>query len=266
MIVTRKFCFVSVIVPAIGLLGCAQTPMGPMVQVMPGPHKSFDAFRADGAYCQQYSTQQVAGQAQAANNQAIGGALLATALGAGLGAAVGGGQGAGIGAAAGAGLGAGGAAGASGAAQGGIQQQYDNAYSQCMYSKGNQVAGYQPLDVGPEPGGRPMAQGPNPALVRAVQSELIRLSYLSGNADGQLGGRTSGAIRSFERAGGLPVDGTVSPRLLAKLQSTPGSGAAVAAAPAGPSGWVAPSQAAATGAPPPASGASGWVTPVAAPQ
>jgi hypothetical protein len=42
------------------------------------------------------------------------------------------------------GLGAGGAADASEAAQGGIQQQYDNAYSQCMYSRGNLVAAYEP--------------------------------------------------------------------------------------------------------------------------
>ena len=47
------------------------------------------------------------GQAQAANNQAVGGAVLTTVLGAGLGAAIGGGHGAAIGAASGAGLGAG---------------------------------------------------------------------------------------------------------------------------------------------------------------
>jgi hypothetical protein len=29
------------------LAGCAATPMGPTVQVMPGPGKSFDAFQAD---------------------------------------------------------------------------------------------------------------------------------------------------------------------------------------------------------------------------
>ncbi len=263
MTIACRIGFIAVIMPALGLVGCAQTPMGPMVQVMPGPHKSFDAFQVDQSYCKQYSAQQVAGQAQAANNQAIGGALLATALGAGLGAAVGGGNGAGVGAAAGAGLGAGGAADASAGAQGGIQQQYDNAYSQCMYSQGNQVAGYEPPpDFGQPAGGRPVAQGPNPALVRAVQSELIRLNYLSGGADGQLGGRTSGAIRSFEHASGLPADGTVSQRLLAKLQATPGSAPSVASAAPGaaPAGWVAPASAS---APPPA---SGWVTPVATPQ
>ncbi len=71
-----------------------------------------------------------------------GSALLGGVLGAGLGAAVGGGRGAGIGAASG--VVAGTAIGASGSAnqQYGIQRQYDIAYSQCMYSRGNQVPGY----------------------------------------------------------------------------------------------------------------------------
>ena len=128
------YCF-----PLPVLAGCAQTPFGPTVQVMPGPHKSFEAFASDGQYCKSYSQSQVAGQAQAVNNQAVGGALLATALGAGLGAALGGGNGAAIGAASAAGLGTGVSADASANAQAGIQAQYDNAYAQCMYTKGNQV-------------------------------------------------------------------------------------------------------------------------------
>jgi outer membrane lipoprotein SlyB len=129
------------LLPAAGLAACAQAPMGPTVQVLPGARKSFEAFQLDAATCQQYSQGQVAGQAETANNRAIGGAVLGTVLGAGLGAAVGGGRGAGIGAASGAGLGTAAGAGYSADAQGGIQAQYDNSYSQCMYSKGNRVAG-----------------------------------------------------------------------------------------------------------------------------
>ena len=257
MVSLRKFGILVALGPA-ALTGCAQSPLGPTVQTMVGPHKTFEAYQLDVESCKQYSSQQVSGQADAANQQAAAGAVLATALGAGLGAAVGGGRGAAEGAALGATLGAGGAAGASGSAQEGIQQQYDNAFGQCMYSKGNDVAGYEPINPGVRYGGR--AQGPNPALVRSVQSQLIRLNYLSGGADGQMGGRTSGAIRSFERASGLPSDGTVSQRLLARLQATPGS-AGVAQAPPPAAGWVAPSQ-----GPAPAAAASSWVTPVAAPQ
>ena len=131
--------------------------MGPRVAVMPGQNKPFEVFQQDQAVCQQYANQQVGGQAQQANNQAVGSAVVGTLLGAGLGAAIGGGRGAAIGAAGGAVAGT--AYGASGSqnAQGGIQRQYDIAYQQCMYSRGNQVPGYQ---------GAPPAYGPPPPAYR----------------------------------------------------------------------------------------------------
>jgi hypothetical protein len=130
------------------LTACAATPMGPMVQVMPGRGKSFDAFQVDQANCKYYAQGQVQGQAEAANNRAVGGAVLTTALGAGLGAAIGGaagnvGAGAAIGAASGAAGGAAYGADASSQAQYSIQQQYDNAYAQCMHAKGNLVPGFE---------------------------------------------------------------------------------------------------------------------------
>jgi len=258
------------------LAGCAQTPMGPTVQVMPGPGMSFDQFQADQANCKSYAAGQVQGQAESANQQAVGAGVLTTVIGAGLGAAVGGaygnaGAGAAIGAASGAGMGA--AYGASGSsyAQMTIQQQYDNAFSQCMYAKGDQVPGYAPIAVAPPP--PPVSSGPDP-LVRSTQSELIRLGYLQGGADGYMGPKTGGAISSFEQANGLPVDGSPSPRLLARLQSTPtGAPAPTASA---PSNWVAP--AGSPGAAPPAGSAgtapppagqsaapSGWVAPAKTP-
>ncbi len=204
--------------PLLLLAGCAQTPMGPTVQVMPGPGKSLEAFSYDQAGCKQFAEQAVAGQAQNANIRGVAAGAITTALGAGLGGAIGGGRGAGIGAAGGA-LG-GGAIGASGSAsaQGGIQQQYDNAFSQCMYTKGNMVPGYAPMMMQSPPPPGPVGYDPN--LTRAVQVQLYRLGYLPTAPDGVFGPRTSSAISSYEQASGLPVDGVPSAPLLGRLQAT----------------------------------------------
>jgi hypothetical protein len=206
---------IGVLTPMLLLAGCAETPMGPTVQVMPGPGKSFDAFQFDQAGCKQFAEQSVAGQAQAANTQAVGAAALTTVVGAGLGAAIGGGRGAGIGAASGAIGGTAIGAAASSNAQLSIQQQYDNAFAQCMFAKGNMVPGYGPM----------MVQAPPPppgyALTLAVQQQLIRLGYMPPPADGAFGPQTASAISRFESYAGLPVDGAPSPGLLARLQATP---------------------------------------------
>lgn len=140
--------------PLVALLlisGCVSQPMGPTVQVMPAPGKPFDVFQQDQAICQQYASQQVAGEAQQANNRQVLTGVVGTALGAGLGAAIGGGRGAAIGA--GSGAVAGTVVGASGAqqAQMSIQQRYNIVYTQCMYAHGNQVPGYQPAYAPPPP-------------------------------------------------------------------------------------------------------------------
>jgi uncharacterized protein YcfJ len=158
----RSSCIVGLTALAV-LAGCATQPMGPMVGVLPGQNKSPQAFQDDDMTCRGYAQQMVAGQAQAANNQAVGAGVLGTVLGAGLGAAIGGGQGAAIGAASGAVGGTAIGASQSSAAQGGIQHQYDNAYMQCMYSRGNQVpgAGGYGAPQPPAPGyGPPQGYGP----------------------------------------------------------------------------------------------------------
>lgn len=207
-------------VTVLGLLlsGCAQTPMGPTVQVMPGPGKPFDAFQADQINCKQYAESAVSGQAQNANNRAVGAAAIGTVLGAGLGAAIGGGRGAAIGAGSGAIAGTGLGMGSSSNEQMGIQQQYDNAFAQCMYAHGNMVPGYGPMMVNAPP---PPPSAPGPGLTAAVQQQLIRLGYLHGVADGVAGPQTASAISQFESVSGMPVDGYPSPALLARLQSTP---------------------------------------------
>ncbi len=131
------------------LSACAQTPMGPTVQVMPGPNTSFAAFQSDQAVCRRFAEQAVSDQAQGANVRGIGSAALTTVLGAGLGAAIGGGGGAAIGAAGGALGGAGLGAFRSSNAQAPIQMQYDNAFAQCMFSLGNSVPAAGPMMVQP---------------------------------------------------------------------------------------------------------------------
>ncbi|RFU46826.1 YMGG-like glycine zipper-containing protein [Paraburkholderia sp. DHOC27] len=130
------------VLASLSLLGaCAVLPTSPSVMALPGTGKTFDQFRADDAVCRQYAYQQVGGVAanQAATTNAVGSAVVGTALGAAAGAAIGGGSGAAIGA--GAGLLTGSAVGA-GTAQNsaiGTQRSYDYAYLQCMYASGERI-------------------------------------------------------------------------------------------------------------------------------
>jgi hypothetical protein len=174
-------------------------------------------FAADQAGCRQFAEQSVAGQAQNANNRAVGAAAITTVLGAGLGAAIGGGRGAAIGAGSGALGGAAIGAGSSSNQQMSIQQQYDNAYAQCMFTRGNMVPGMGPVMMQGAPQG---ALTPNMALTQPVQVQLIRLGYMAPPADGALGPQTSTAITRFQSVVGMPVDGMPSAALLSTLQAT----------------------------------------------
>jgi peptidoglycan hydrolase-like protein with peptidoglycan-binding domain len=215
----RRLAVSAAIALTLGLAGCVPAKMGPTIQVMPGTGKSFETFQADQAACEQYADGQVAGARKEANQQAVGTALIGTALGAGLGAAAGN---AGTGAAAGAVVGTGVAAGNAQAAGQTIQQQYDNAYSQCMYSRGEQVPGFEPappppVAVAPAPPPKPMY---DKALISGIQTELVRIGLYSGTPDGQFGGRTRGAIKDFQKLKGLPEDGIPTMALLDKLKSS----------------------------------------------
>ena len=145
---TKGVCLAAMLAAS----ACATVPTNSYVPVMPGPYKPFEVFSQDQQTCKAYAYQQVAGQVEAANNRGVASALIGAALGAGLGAAVGhdAGRAAGIGAAYGAVAGS--AIGASGSQEEGygIQRQYDIAYEQCMYAKGNQVPGFAPM-AGPPP-------------------------------------------------------------------------------------------------------------------
>jgi len=127
------------------LAGCATLPSGPSVMVLPGNGKDFDSFRYDDGVCRQWADQQLGTTPQqAANNAAVGSAIVGTVLGAAGGAAIGAAYGnPAMGAAVGSGVGllGGSAAGANQAAgaQYALQRRYDSAYMQCMYAKGNQI-------------------------------------------------------------------------------------------------------------------------------
>jgi len=130
------------IVILIALGGCAVAPEGPSEVAMPGPGKSFEAFRADDAACRQFGAEQSAvNAATAATQSLIATTALGTAFGAAEGALIGtavGSPGAGtaIGAASGLGLGAAWGLAAAQHASTTVQARYDAAYAQCMQANG----------------------------------------------------------------------------------------------------------------------------------
>jgi hypothetical protein len=133
----------------ISLVACVAPPAAPTILVAPGANTTFDRFSVDQDACQQYAAAQISPAVAAANNQAVGGALLGAALGAGLGAGIGAaagnaGKGAAFGAASGGALGIIGSAVGPPFAQELLQQQYDNMYGQCMAAYGNSVASFPP--------------------------------------------------------------------------------------------------------------------------
>lgn len=123
------------------LAGCASTPTGPGVMVLPGSGRSFDQFRFDDHECRQYASSQVGGANanQAATESGVKSAVVGTAVGAAAGGLIGGNAGAGVGA--GIGLVGGALAGTDAANASGrtLQQRYDIGYQQCMYAKGHKI-------------------------------------------------------------------------------------------------------------------------------
>lgn len=66
----------------------------------------------------------------------------------------------------------------------------------------------------------PAPVAPRPSRsVRQAQTLLAKLGYDPGPADGLMGARTREAIREYQKAAGLPVDGKVSERLIAHLKT-----------------------------------------------
>ncbi len=145
------------------LTACAVAPpSAPNVMALPSQGKPYDVFQREDYFCRQSAGQNSGSGATAAQAQdnAVGSAAVGTVIGAAAGALLGaasGNAGAGAAIGAGAGLLVGGSAGAGNAARGAAisQQQYDTAYTQCMYAYGNSVqsapVSYPPAYAQPYP-------------------------------------------------------------------------------------------------------------------
>jgi uncharacterized protein YcfJ len=142
------------------LAGCATAPAGPRVAALPGTGKSSEQFRYDDNQCRQFAYNRI--NPNAANNAGVRDAVIGTAIGAAAGAAFGGHNGAAVGA--GTGLIAGSMVGASESQYIGYdtQQQYDNAYLQCMYGSGHKVPVAAGSTLQQAPASTPRAAPPPP--------------------------------------------------------------------------------------------------------
>ena len=127
------------------LAACVSAPTGPTVAVMPREGKPFDLFQQEDLYCRNFAANSVRDTSDAALKEGATSADVGAALGAVAGAVIQGGNHANVGTGAGVGLLGGAAMGAMNSAgkQNQAQTQYNIAYQQCMYSKGNQVPSYR---------------------------------------------------------------------------------------------------------------------------
>lgn len=135
------------------LAGCVPAVMAPTVVATPGPGKLPADFASDHAACTVQVSQKIAPAIAAANNQVAGTALLNVMTGTGDNAVA-----------------------VNAQATATLQQQYDAAYSACMYAKGNNVPGYymQPTYYAePTPAPRPkkrVAHKPSPPKAESGQA------------------------------------------------------------------------------------------------
>ena len=82
-----------------------------------------------------------------------------------------------------------------------------------------------------------LRKGDGGDAVALLQEELIRLGYLSGSADGNYGEKTAAAVKAFQKANGLQVDGSAGPETLNRIYSSEAAAAPTAkptATPAAP--------------------------------
>ena len=149
------------------LNACASIPNGPSRMALPGAGKSFDEFQVDDRSCMQFAQDHIGGSTanQVSNDTFAKNAVVGTAVGTALGAVLGGRHSAGFGAATGLLFGSSVGANEANASAHSTQNNYDNAYTQCMYAKGHQVPvsghvmtqrqsvpnTYQPVNIPPPP-------------------------------------------------------------------------------------------------------------------
>jgi hypothetical protein len=120
----RKWSKLAATVQFVVMAGCVPTAMTPTVTATPGPGKLPADLAADHIACTAQANQQTAPAVQAANNQVAGTALQNLLTGTGADAVA-----------------------VNTQATATLQQQFDTAYSACMYAKGDNVPPYymQPI-------------------------------------------------------------------------------------------------------------------------
>ena len=140
----------TILISSIGiavLTACVSAPTGPTITIMPREGKSFEEFKKDDEECRAFAAQSV----KEGNTAALKEGAISAATGAAIGAAAGalyqGGSSTNVGTGAAIGMVGGAAVGAMGASskETQAQTQYNTAYQQCMYTKGNQVPGFKPI-------------------------------------------------------------------------------------------------------------------------
>ena len=92
---------------------------------------------------------------------------------------------------------------------------YPYAYGYSPYSNGYGYGGYYRGDPYYYHG--TVYRGYGRSIVARVQARLARAGYYTGPIDGVIGRRTRYAIRAYEYRHGLPVDGRIDGRLLARM-------------------------------------------------
>jgi uncharacterized protein YcfJ len=133
------------------LSGCVSMPSGPTVVAMPPPGKPFELFVQDDQLCRQWAFASIGSGRDAAANRLAASAVTGAAIGAIAGALAGDHHGAGTGAALGTVVGSGIGSEQASMTAWTAQRNYDVAYQQCMYAKGNVIPGYYPYPVPPPP-------------------------------------------------------------------------------------------------------------------
>jgi hypothetical protein len=149
----KRFIRITVLMTSLlaTLVACVPAPTGPTIAVMPREGKPFEVFQQEDQQCRGFAANSIKDSSNAALKDAATSAAVAAALGAAAGAVIGGGSHTNVGTGAGVGLLGGSAIGAMNASgkESQAQTQYNIAYQQCMYSKGNQVPSYPARSSGP---------------------------------------------------------------------------------------------------------------------
>jgi len=127
------------------LAACVSAPTGPTIAIMPREGKPFEVFQQEDQQCREFAANAIKDTSNAALKEGATSAAIGAALGAAAGAVIQGGSGPNVGTGAGIGLLGGAAMGAmnSSGKQSQGQTQYNIAYQQCMYAKGNQVPSFR---------------------------------------------------------------------------------------------------------------------------